>query len=342
MLQATVDRLGDLVLPADRVLIATNRSLAAAITEQLPDLPAGAILAETMQTRYGAVYWPGRIMGESTRSRRHPGGDAIGPCHRDRCRISASDSSGRGTGRRAAGTDCHVWNSSHLPGRKLLDSIERGERLAQLPASEIWRRTRLELRRSIKVRQFREKPKADVAKQYLAAGDFYWNSGIFVWKATTILAALTEHQPQMVAHLQKIAQAWDTPGYQEVLDREFAAIKGVSIDYAVMEHAQNVAVIEAPFTWDDLGSWQSLARLLGADADGNTIVGRHLGIQNPQGIRFNAGRRGNTLVVTLGLRDCLVVHIRLTPHDRGEQKHDEESIRKVVQLLKERGWGDVL
>ena len=140
------------------------------------------------------------------------------------------------------------------------------------------------------VRRFREKPNAATAADYVNSGDYYWNSGIFVWKAKTILAALAERQPEMLAHLETIGAAWGTPQQEEVLHREFTAIKGISIDYAVMEHAKNVAVIEAPFDWDDLGSWQSLARLVGTDRFDNTIIGRHLGAQHPRHDRSHRRR----------------------------------------------------
>ena len=111
------------------------------------------------------------------------------------------------------------------------------------------------------VNSFKEKPYAETARKYVESGDYYWNSGIFVWQAATILDALRKRQPEMLAHLEKIVAAWDTAARDAVFEREFTAIKGISIDYAVMEHATNVAVIEAPFEWDDLGGWQSLARL---------------------------------------------------------------------------------
>ena len=103
------------------------------------------------------------------------------------------------------------------------------------------------------VARFKEKPPAAVAAEYLAAGTYLWNAGIFVWKAATILAALAERQPECLAHLERIAAAWDGPDRDRVFDEEFAAIKGTSIDYAVLETAPDVAVIEAPFGWDDLG-----------------------------------------------------------------------------------------
>ncbi len=187
------------------------------------------------------------------------------------------------------------------------------------------------------VASFREKPPAAVAADYLAAGTYLWNAGIFVWKASTILSALAERQPECLERLSRIAAAWGTPERDTVFAHEFAAIKGISIDYAVLEHAQDVAVIEAPFSWDDLGGWSAVARQRGADASGNTFVGRHLDIDSHGTIVHTDG---DHLVVTLGLDGLLVVH---TPHatlvaDRSR----EEEVRKAVANLENRGWEDVL
>ena len=104
-----------------------------------------------------------------------------------------------------------------------------------------------------------------------------------------------------------------------------------------MEKATDVAVVEAPFEWDDVGSWQSLARLSGTDADGNTIVGKHLSLGTKGSIVRSDSEH---LLVTLGLADCIVVH---TPDATlVANKHDEESIRQVVKLLEEQGWGEYL
>jgi mannose-1-phosphate guanylyltransferase len=187
------------------------------------------------------------------------------------------------------------------------------------------------------VAQFREKPPAAVAQEYLKAGNYLWNGGIFVWKAATILAALAERQPECLAHLRRIADAWDTPDRDTVFAKEFAAIKGISIDYAVLEHARDVVVIEAPFTWDDLGGWSAVARQRGSDADGNTVVGKHLGIDSTRTI-VHAG--GDHLVVTMGLTDMLVVHTSdatLVAH-----RAHEEAVRKVVTELEKRGWTEFL
>jgi mannose-1-phosphate guanylyltransferase len=187
------------------------------------------------------------------------------------------------------------------------------------------------------VAQFREKPDAETAAEYLKSGEYYWNSGIFVWRASTIIAALQEHKPQLLAHLSTIAESWGTPEQEELLEREFGAIEPVSIDYAVMEHATNVAVVEVPFEWDDLGGWRSLSRRLGVDDNDNTIVGPHLGVDTTGTIVRTADAH---LVVTLGLHNMIVVH---TPDvTLVASKQDEEAIRQIVKQLEERGWTDVL
>jgi mannose-1-phosphate guanylyltransferase len=210
--------------------------------------------------------------------------------------------------------------------------IERG---AELPVES--RPANLDALGVYQVNRFREKPKAAVAREYLAAGTYYWNSGIFVWKAATIVEALDERQPQMMAHLRTIAGAFGTPRFAETLAKEFAAIKGISIDYAVMEHARDLLVIEAPFAWDDVGSWQAIARLAGSDAEGNTIAAEHLGLRTTGTVVRAADGH---LVVTLGVSDLIVVH---TPDATlVANKHDEESIRELVKLIAERGWQQYL
>lgn len=187
------------------------------------------------------------------------------------------------------------------------------------------------------VARFREKPPAAVAQEYVAAGNFLWNAGIFVWRADTILEALAAQQPECLEHLRRIVAAWDTPRRDAVFTSEFAAIKGISIDYAVLEQARDVVVVEAPFAWDDLGGWSAVARQRGVDAHGNTVVGKHLDIDSHRTI-VHAG--ADHLVVTMGLEDMLVVH---TPDATlVADRRCEEAVRKVVAELEARGWTDYL
>jgi mannose-1-phosphate guanylyltransferase len=141
----------------------------------------------------------------------------------------------------------------------------------------------------------------------------------------------------MLARLEAIVAAWNTPQREAVFDNEFSAIKGISIDYAVMEHAADVAVIEAPFEWDDLGGWQSLSRVAGTDIHGNTASGRHIAFDTTGTIIRTDVEH---LVVTVGLEDCIVVH---TPNATlVANKHDEEKIRQIVKELESRGWNEYL
>ncbi|MEK6248371.1 MAG: sugar phosphate nucleotidyltransferase, partial [Planctomycetales bacterium] len=176
-----------------------------------------------------------------------------------------------------------------------------------------------------------------VAKEYLSAGNFLWNSGIFVWKATTIIDQLQRHQPEMLGHLRTISEAHGTTEFDKVFQQEFTAIEGISIDYAVMEHADDVVVIEAPFDWDDVGSWPALGRLLGADQDGNTIDARHLGMTTSRTIVRGPD---DHLIVTLGIDNCIVVHT--ADATLIANRNDEESIRQLVKMIKEKGWTEYL
>lgn len=330
MIQATIDRLKGLV-PPERMLIATNAKLAGAIGEQLPELPAEAILGEPCKRDTApciglAALIVSRHDREATMAVM-PSDHVIGPdaAFQQAIEFAAAlvnESPGR----------IVTFGIRPTYAAEIFGYIERGERLDTAAAKKFG-----PLAPAFQVRQFREKPKADVARGYVDSGNFYWNSGIFVWRAATILDALRQHQPEMFEHLRRIADSFGKPDYQAVLEREFAAIRGVSIDYAVMEHAQDVAVIEAPYRWDDVGSWQALARLHGTDENGNTVIGKHLGV-NTSGTIV----RGPTdhLIVTLGLKDCVVVH---TPDATlVANKHDEESIRQVVKLLQEKGWSEYL
>jgi mannose-1-phosphate guanylyltransferase len=321
MLRMTVDRLGELVTP-DRILIVTNERLAAPIRAELPELPSEAVLGE--------------------------------PCKRDTAPCIGL--AAMQLVRNDPEATMAVMPADHVirPKDVFQQAIRQAEQLVDerpgqivtfgirptYPAETfgyIQRGEPLGEGQVYHVEQFREKPDAATALEYLAAGEFYWNSGIFVWRAATILEALAKHQPAIYAHLKKIDTAWQSPDYQQVLDCEFTAIDGVSIDYAVMEHATDVAVIQAPFQWDDVGSWQSLARLSGTDAAGNTAIGRHVAV-NTRGTICRG--RDNHLIVTLGLTDCIVVH---TPDATlVANKHDEESIRQVVKLLQEKGWDEYL
>ncbi|MBL4886355.1 MAG: mannose-1-phosphate guanylyltransferase [Planctomycetaceae bacterium] len=191
--------------------------------------------------------------------------------------------------------------------------------------------------RAYEVKGFREKPDRDVAQSYLQAGTFFWNCGIFLWKATTILDALRTFEPELMQHIDKISEAIGTDEYQQVLEEQFPLCPSISIDYAVLERAKNIAVIEAPFQWDDLGSWQALQRLHGEDESGNTIIGQHVGVETSGCVVRSSG---DHLITTIGIKNCIIVH---TPQATlVADKSDENSIKELIKLLKKQGLQDYL
>jgi mannose-1-phosphate guanylyltransferase len=182
------------------------------------------------------------------------------------------------------------------------------------------------------VKKFHEKPKQQLAERYVAAGTFYWNSGIFVWKARTILAELERHKPLIAKGVQSIAEAWDSPERDEVLRREYERIEKRSIDYAVMERAENVVVVEAAFHWDDVGTWAALVRLRGEDEQGNTIVGKHCGLDTKDTLVFADDHH---LVATVGVEGLIVVRTDDVTLVVG--KEYEERVKDLVESLRQRG-----
>lgn len=200
--------------------------------------------------------------------------------------------------------------------------IERGEMIGEAA----WR-----------VQQFREKPNLETAQAFLESGNFYWNAGIFLWKAGTILKALESFEPKMFAHIRAIQESLETDEFQQVFEEQFTAIEGTSIDYAVMERYENVCVLEAPFDWDDVGNWTAVPRLSGVDGHGNATAGKNLCIDTENSVVRSDEKH---LVVTLGMRDCIVIH---TPDATlVADKRDEAAIKKVVAELEARAWDDYL
>ena len=199
--------------------------------------------------------------------------------------------------------------------------LERGPLIAQRQGISIFN-----------VAAFREKPSADLAEQWVVSGRYFWNSGIFFWKARTILDAITANQPKLALAVATIAEAWKTPRREEVLRKEYEALTRISIDYAVLEHAEEVLVVQAPYQWDDVGSWLALERMHPQDADGNTILANHCGMDTTHCV---VAAEPGFLVTTVGVDHLLIIKDgdALLVADR----RDEAAVKNLVQLLKARG-----
>lgn len=324
MIQETVARLEGLVAP-EQLLVVTNERLVEPIRDQLPDVPAEAILGEPCKRDTApcigvAAAWvlkhdPDAIMAVMPADHVIPSVDVFQHALRHAVELIEEEPSRIVTFGIKPTYPAEIFGYVERTGASLRET--------SFPTYQVER--------------FREKPNAELAAEFRAQGTFYWNSGIFLWRAETILSAIRQYEPQMATHLERIADAIGTPQFETVFRDEFTAIEGKSIDFAVMEHYQPVVVVEAPFAWDDVGNWPALERLLGADEQGNTIQGKHLGVATEGSI---VRSEGDHLVVTVGMHNCIVVH---TPDatlvaDRAQ----EEQIRQVVKELQARGWSEYL
>lgn len=124
-----------------------------------------------------------------------------------------------------------------------------------------------------RVKTFAEKPNLVTAQRFIESGDFVWNSGIFIWKASTILKAIREYLPELADELKQLNESIDTEKFSEALEMAYHEMRGISIDYGVMEKSMNTFVIPGEFGWSDLGSWDEVYRMLPKDEMGNTFSG---------------------------------------------------------------------
>ena len=178
------------------------------------------------------------------------------------------------------------------------------------------------------VLRFVEKPNLEKAKEYLTSGQYLWNSGMFVWKASTILKNFKEYLPEIYEGLQKIGESIGTEKYEEVLKKEFSNLPSESIDYGIMEKAKNIYVIPGNFGWDDVGSWLSLERINKTNQDGNVISGNVISIKTKNSII-----QGNEkLIATIGLEDIVIVDtddVTLICH-----KDNTQEVKEIISNLK--------
>lgn len=159
-----------------------------------------------------------------------------------------------------------------------------------------------------RAQQFVEKPQLDKAVEYVNSGQYRWNAGMFIWSFVTITESLQKHQPAMFEACQRWFGAAPQPlKLAKLLAREYPEVKKVSIDYALMEKAQNVVVADGAFAWDDLGSWNALARHLPADPEGNCAVGSFIHVDAARNVIFDARTRHRTPIAVVGLRDSILV-----------------------------------
>ena len=322
-LQTAWDRVSTLV-PPQNVFIITNNVQAPEVRKQLPKIPKENVVAE--------------------------------PCGRDTCAAVALGAALVGarstTGVMAVLPSDHVIPEEKKFQQVLEDSFDlasRGQIIAtigikptepatgygyirigtELPPPQGARRYKTAF---FKAEQFVEKPNLDRALEYLQSGQYRWNAGMFVWSFVTITQGLEKHQPEMAQACVRWFQAAQKPGkLAKVLAKEYPKIRKISIDYALMEHAQNVVCADGNFAWDDLGAWPALARHLKPDAEGNCAVGDFVHVDAARNIVFDARTKNRTPIAVVGLRDTIIVQTddaTLVAHKSQAQK-----VREMVAKL---------
>jgi mannose-1-phosphate guanylyltransferase len=297
-LQQAVDRVTP-VVPLKNIFIITNEAQAPEVRKQLPKLPKKNVIAE--------------------------------PCGRDTCAavtLGAALVGARSTtGVMAVLPADHVIPEEKKFQQVLADSFELasrgqvivtigikptepntgygyihvGEPLPPPQGAKPYKTT------FFRAERFVEKPNFDRALEYLNSGQYRWNAGMFIWSFVTVTQGLEKHQPDMAQACQRWFKVAHTPKLDRVLAREYPDLRKISIDYALMEHAQNVVVADGSFEWDDLGSWTALSRHIKADPEGNSAVADFIHVDAARNVIYDARVKNRTPIAVVGLRDSIIV-----------------------------------
>jgi len=313
--QHTVERATRLVGEA-QVLVATRRDLLPVVQEQLSGFPAENCVLEPVGRDTAACIGLAALVIE----RRTPGARML---------VAPSDH---------YITPFHAFGETIRHGLALLDRVDGlvtlgipptrpetgyGYILAGEAAPEHAAARRCE--------RFTEKPDRTTAERLVADGRYYWNSGIFLWSAATILKAMAQHLPEHWSCLETIRAALGTPEEGRVLEVTFPRMPRVSVDVGILERADGVYMIPATFTWDDVGTWSALGRILTPDEHGNAVVGRHVGRDSHGCVVYSTSRP----IGTIGLCDLVVVEtpegILVCPKERAQE------VKDLVRMMREAG-----
>ena len=210
--------------------------------------------------------------------------------------------------------------------------IERGQALATVRGVRVHG-----------VKSFREKPTRARARAYLRTGKYLWNSGMFIWRASVFGEAIKQFLPDLYKEMKTLEKSLGTSREKRVLKKTYANCPSISVDYGILEKAQNVALIEAQFLWSDVGSWAALGKVRSKDEDGNARI---LGPQTQRGrilLLDSANcvvRSEEKLIAVIGLRDTVVVEagnaVLVCPRDRSQE------VRRVLKELQDRDLKEYL
>jgi len=294
LLQLAFDRLAG-VLPPERIYVCTAESHRAAVLENLPQLPPENLLGEPEpRDTANAVGFPAAILHKKDPDAVFAivtADHVIEPVETfQACMRTAFDTL------KAHPKSLVTFGIVPTHGHTGLGYIQRGEPMGENGVYQVL--------------AFKEKPDKPTADRYVESGRFYWNSGMFVWRADTVLAQLAAYLPQSYQGLTKIAEAWGTADQAKVLKELYPRLPKISIDYAVLEPAgqqKAVIVVEMPVNWIDVGSYPSLAETLEVDAHDNSIQADKLVTLDSDG-NIIVSKDPNHLITTIGVNDLIIVH----------------------------------
>ncbi len=287
MIQMTVERFRT-VCPMTNFWVVTSEDYVDIVRNQLPDIPEDNILSEpcARNTAPCIAYACWKIMAK------HPDANIV---------VTPAD---------ALVTDVAEFRRIIT---QALDFAAQGERIVTLGIKPTRPETGYgyiaaeasEEDGIVKVESFREKPCLEVAQEYLAAGNYYWNAGIFVWNVDTIVNSLRRFAPALAEKMDVMSKSFYTPSEQAVVAEIFPTCEKISIDYAVMEKAEYIYTYPSEFGWSDVGTWGSLWTLLPHDENGNAVVGENVHLYDCRGCIVHAQNAQS--VVLEGIEDSIVV-----------------------------------
>lgn len=185
-----------------------------------------------------------------------------------------------------------------------------------------------------KVKRFVEKPDAYTAARYVESGRYYWNAGMFIWRVATMYAALEAYAPELAQLCDAVTATESTEALQGLLQRVYPSLRSISIDYAVMEHAQNLVMAQGSFGWDDVGSWPAVGGHFSPDLAGNVVVGACESMESLNNIVVSENR----LTALIGVSNLIVVQSEnvtlICPKDRAEE------VKKLLPRIVKRPDGE--
>jgi mannose-1-phosphate guanylyltransferase len=321
MFQHAVDRIAP-IFPPERILVVTSAEHVNQLQAQAPDLPAQSFIVEPL----GRGTAPAIGLGAVHIQRRDPEGSMvvltadhyIRRVERFRRLLLAADQVTRGDHLVTLGIEPDFPSTGY-------GYIKQGEQLSTVNGFPTFR-----------VERFTEKPDGETAERMVASGRYAWNSGMFIWRVERIMAEFERQMPQFFEQLQEVETALGTPEADATLRHIWPQVTKETIDYGIMEGAEDVVVIPADIGWSDVGSWSSMHDIADADDQGNVVVGQHLGVDTQDTIIYGSER----LIATIGLEGMVVVEtddaVLVCPQER------EQEVREIVRRLREQGREELL